>query len=158
MMEQLQHLRSPRRRAFVMNFVETGNAIESARTSGYFRGSEDSLRKTAWGLRYSLREEISSMMRDRLKSVGPKALVKLETLMEHGESEQVQLSAAKELLERSRILEGDQGIPRSIEQMEAELISLVGPDGARLMLGSIRMRRSGTGPSTTGFVNGDGDA
>jgi len=146
-MEELEHLRSRKRRKFVELFIESGDAVESARGAGYFRGDELKLRSTASSLKYSLRSEISSMMRERLKGVGPKALAKLEYLMDSSESESVQLNAAKELLDRSRVLEGDQGIHKSAEQLEAELISLVGADGAKLMLARIRMRRNGMGPS-----------
>jgi len=145
--KQLTHLRSPRRKRFVLEFVESGNAVESAREAGYFRGDELKLRIAARGLKYEMRDEISSMMRERLKGVGPKALAKMEWLMDSSESEAVQLNAAKELLERSRILEGDHSIHKSIDQMEAELISLVGADGAKLMLAKVRLRRSGVGPS-----------
>ena len=146
-MEQLSHLRSHRRRKFVEEFIESGDALESAREAGYFKGCEKKLRVAANGLKYELRDEISSLMRERLKGVGPKALAKMEWLMDRSESEVVQLNAAKELLERSRILEGDHGIQKSSEQLEAELISLVGADGAKLMLARVRMRRNGSGPS-----------
>ena len=145
--DQLAHLRSSRRRRFVEEFVETGNATESARSAGYFLGDEVKLRTSAMNLKYQLRSEISSLMRERLKGTGPKALAKIEYLMDTSESEVVQLNAAKELIDRSRIWEGDQWIQKSTEQLEAELVTLVGADGAKLMLARIRTRRNNTGPS-----------
>ena len=129
--------------------METGNAVESAREAGYFHGDERKLSRVASRLKYELRDEVSVMMRDRLRSVGPSAVAKLETLMQNSMSETVQMSAAKELLERSRILEGDQGITKSIPQLEAELIALVGREGATLMMANIRIRRTGESPVLT---------
>jgi hypothetical protein len=146
-------LRSLPRQVFVERFVETGDAVESARDAGYFHGSERKLRRIATKLKYELKDSVSDMMRDRIRSVGPSAVATLERLMVHSESETVKLNAAKELLDRSRILEGDQSMVKSVEQLEAELIGLVGADGAKLMMASVRIRRVGSSPQLTPLLN-----
>lgn len=148
-MKELSHLRSNGRKLFIQRFVETGNAVESARDAGYFHGDELKLSRIAAKLKYELKDEISLLMRERIRSVGPSAVSKLESLMHNSLSDTVQLNAARELLDRSRILEGDQGITKSVSQIEAELISLIGKDGAEMMMATIRMRRVGETPQLT---------
>ena len=74
----LSHIRSPKRRMFVEEYVESGDAIKAARLAGYDKGDQRKLRNHAWNLKSQLKEEIESLTREKLKHVGPKALNVME--------------------------------------------------------------------------------
>ena len=147
----LSHIRSPKRRMFVEEFVESGDAVKAARLAGYDKGDQRKLRNHAWNLKSQLKEEIESLTREKLKHVGPKALNVMERLMDRSESETVRFQAAKDLLDRSgyRGTEGDIEIRRTVEEMEAQLVAMVGADGAKVLLAKVSIRKPVSSESET---------
>ena len=96
------------------------------------------------------REEIDKRFQDRLKSGGPRALSVIEGLMSTSESDTVKLNAAKEILDRGGhkvLTEFDTG--RTIEELNAQLIALVGSDGAKMLVGAFKSRKVISGPQLT---------
>ena len=140
---QLDHLRSSRRIKFVEEYVTHGNAHRAAREAGYDRGDEKKLKNYAKALKYKLKEEIEEVFRERMESGGPKAYRVMEDLLQ-SESDTVRFNASKDLLDRA----GHKPIERvehthehrSVQEMEAHLVALVGSDGAKLLMGSISIK------------------
>ena len=139
----LSHIRSNKRKVFVEEFVETGDAVKAARAAGYDKGDQRKLRNHAWNLKSQLKEEIEGLTREKLKGVGPKALHVMENLLERGESETVRFQASKDLLDRSgyRGVEVESEVKRTVEEMEAQLVALVGADGAKVLLANVQVRK-----------------
>lgn len=139
----LSHIRSSKRRVFVEEYVETGDAVRAARAAGYDKGDQRKLRNHAWNLKSQLKEEIEGLTREKLKGVGPKALHVMENLLERGESENVRFQAARDLLDRSgyRGVEVESEVKRTVEEMEAQLVALVGEDGAKVLLAKVSIKR-----------------
>ena len=79
-----------------------------------------------------------------MQGVGARALTVMDQLMNRSESDTVRFQAAKDLLDRAgwRAEEREQEIKRTVEEMEAQLIALVGEDGAQLLLAKVVTRRS----------------
>ena len=78
-------------------------------------------------------------MKERFSSSAPKAAHVIETLMNSGESVAVRLKAAQDLLDRAgyqpttRVEEVTE--KKSVKELEAELISVVGHEKAEVLLG-----------------------
>jgi hypothetical protein len=90
-------------------------------------------------------------MQERLRQSGPKALAVVEGLMDHAMSETVRLGAAKDILDRAGYKAYDENaIGKNIEEMNEQLIALVGKDGAKLLIHSMRTRKQISGPEVTG--------
>jgi hypothetical protein len=71
--------------------------------------------------------------------------------MDHAMSETVRLGAAKDILDRAGYKAYDENaIGRNIEEMNEQLIALVGKDGAKLLIHSMRTRKQISGPEVTG--------
>jgi hypothetical protein len=73
-------------------------------------------------------------------------------LADNAESEGVQLGATRDLLDRAGFRPVDRHEivrDKSIEELNAQLVSLVGEDGAQLLVGALRSRRSISGPELT---------
>ena len=93
------------------------------------------------------REEVDKRFHARLKEGGPRALSVIEQLM-HSDSDTVKLNAAKEILDRGGhkvANEFDTG--RTIEELNAQLVALVGEDGAKMLVGAFRSRKVISGPT-----------
>ena len=89
-------------------------------------------------------------MQERIRSSGPKALAVVENLMDHAMSETVRLGAAKDMLDRAGYKAYDENaIGKNIEEMNEQLISLVGKDGAKLLIHSMRTMKQISGPQLT---------
>ena len=76
----------------------------------------------------------------------------LSDLAENAESESVRLGATRDLLDRDGFRPVDRHEivrDKSIEELNAQLVSLVGDDGAKLLVGTLRNRRSISGPELT---------
>ena len=76
----------------------------------------------------------------------------LSDLAENAESESVRLGATRDLLDRAGFRPVDRHEivkHKSIEELNAQLVSLVGEDGAQLLVGALRSRRSISGPELT---------
>ena len=67
--------------------------------------------------------------------------------MTRADSEQVRLGAAKDMLDRGgyKAYE-EEGLGQTVEEMEQQLIALVGSDGAKMLVSKVRTRKSISGP------------
>ena len=77
----------------------------------------------------------------------------LSDLAENAESESVRLGANRDLLDRAGFRSVDRYEivkEKSVEELNAQLVSLVGEDGAKLLVGAFRSRRSISGPELAG--------
>lgn len=142
----LSHIRSKQRITFLREYVDTGDAVRAARFAGYDHGDERKLKLHASNLKSQLREEIDGLMKEKLSGVGPKALTVMENLMDRSESDQVRLHAARDLLDRSgwKSVDGEMDVKKTVEEMEAQLVGLVGRDGAEVLLAKVRTKRTVT--------------
>ena len=76
----------------------------------------------------------------------------LYNLAENAESESVRLGATRDLLDRAgfRPIDRHEIIKeKSVEELNAQLVSLLGENGAELLVGALRNRRSISGPELT---------
>ena len=81
---------------------------------------------------------------------GIRALGVIEHLMATSDSDTVKLNAAKEMLDRGGhkvFNEMDTG--RTIEELNAQLVALVGKDGAKMLVGAFKSRKIISGPQLT---------
>ena len=138
---------------FLDTFVATGDYLVSMKAAGYKDKNPYQLQVKGKKLVEENREEVDKRFQARLKEGGPRALSVIEQLM-HSESDTVKLNAAKEILDRGGhkvVNEFDTG--RTIEELNAQLIALVGEDGAKMLVGAFRSRKVISGPELT-EVNG----
>ncbi len=138
---------------FLDTFVATGDYLVSMKEAGYKDKNPYQLQVKGKKLVEENREEVDKRFQARLKEGGPRALSVIEQLM-HSESDTVKLNAAKEILDRGGhkvVNEFDTG--RTIEELNAQLIALVGEDGAKMLVGAFRSRKVISGPELT-EVNG----
>ena len=138
---------------FLDTFVATGDYLVSMKAAGYKDKNPYQLQVRGKKLVEENREEVDKRFHARLKEGGPRALSVIEQLM-HSESDTVKLNAAKEILDRGGhkvVNEFDTG--RTIEELNAQLIALVGEDGAKMLVGAFRSRKVISGPELT-EVNG----
>ena len=73
----------------------------------------------------------------------------LSDLVENAESESVRLGATRDLLDRAGFRPVDRHEivkEKSIEELNAQLVSLVGENGAEMLISAFGSRRSITGP------------
>ena len=76
----------------------------------------------------------------------------LSDQVENAESESVRLRATRDLLDRAGFRPVDRHEivrEKSVEELNAQLVSLVGENGAELLVGALRSRRSISGPELT---------
>ena len=76
----------------------------------------------------------------------------LSDLAENAESESVRLGATRDLLDRAGFRPVDRHEivrDKSIEELNAQLVSLVGENGAELLVGALRSRISISAPELT---------
>ena len=76
----------------------------------------------------------------------------LSDLTENADSESVRLGATRDLLDRAGFRPVDRHEivrDKSFEELNAQLVSLVGENGAELLVGALRSRRSISGPELT---------
>ena len=142
----LSHIRSKARLTFLREYVDTGDAVRAARFAGYDKGDERRLKIHASNLKSQLKEEIDGLMKEKLSGVGPKALTVMEDLMERSESDSVRFNAARDLLDRSgwKSSDGEMDVKKTVEEMEAQLVALVGSEGANVLLAKVRTTRTVT--------------
>ena len=135
---------------FISTFIETGDYVVSMQEAGYKNKNVYHLKSRGMELASEHREEIDKRFQDRLKSGGPRALSVIEGLMSTSESDTVKLNAAKEILDRGGhkvLTEFDTG--RTIEELNAQLVALVGSDGAKMLVGAFKSRKVISGPTLT---------
>ena len=125
------------RKQFVEAYCRLGNGTLAAREAGY--KDTPSLANQASKLKRELSVEIAKELTANFMSVAPRAMKTLVDLAENSPSDSVKLAACKDLLDRAgfRPIDRREEIrpQRSKEQLEAEMIHLVGPEKAELLLG-----------------------
>ena len=133
---KLGHL-TEQRKHFVEAYCRLGNGTLAAKEAGY--KDSPSLANQASKLKRELSVEIAKELTANFMSVAPRAMKTLVDLAENSPSDSVKLAACKDLLDRAgfRPIDRREEIrpQRSKEQLEAEMIHLVGPEKAELLLG-----------------------
>ena len=95
---------------------------------------------------------ISEELPRNFAEIAPRALNILSDLAENAESESVRLGATRDLLDRAGFRPVDRHEivrDKSIEELNAQMVSLVGENGTELLVGALRSRRSILGPELT---------
>ena len=85
--------------------------------------------------------------------IAPRALNILSDLAENAESESVRLGATRDLLDRAGFRPVDRHEivkEKSVEELNTQLVSLVGENGAEMLISAFRSRRSISGPELAG--------
>ena len=135
-MSRLGHL-TDQRKQFVEAYCRLGNGTLAAREAGY--KDSKSLVNQASKLKRELAAEISEELRSSFMNAAPKAMSILIDLAENSASDSVKFQAAKDLLDRAgyRPIDRREEIrpQRSPEELEAEMVRLVGTEKADLLLG-----------------------
>ena len=135
---------------FIDSFVETGDYIVSMKDAGFKADNDYKIKLKGRELLEQNRDEVDKKFHARLKEGGPRALGVIERLMATSESDTVRLNAAKEMLDRGghkAFNEFDTG--RTIEELNAQLVALVGKDGAKMLVGAFKSRKVISGPQLT---------
>ena len=94
-------------------------------------------------------DEITEELHRNFAEIAPRALNILTDLAENAESESVRLGATRDLLDRAGFRPVDRHEivkEKSVEELNAQLVSLVGENGAELLVGALKSRRSISGP------------
>ena len=134
---------------FIDSFVETGDYLVSMREAGFKDKNPYKLKLQGRALVIENKEEIDKKFQQRLREGGPRALTVIEQLM-HSESDTVKLNAAKEILDRGGYKAYNENDPtRTVEELNAQLVALVGEDGAKMLIGAFRSRIVISGPELT---------
>ena len=134
---------------FIDTFVATGDYLVSMQEAGYKDKNPYQLQVRGKKLVEENREEVDKRFHARLKEGGPRALSVIEQLM-HSESDTVKLNAAKEILDRGgHKVANEMDTGRTIEELNAQLIALVGEDGAKMLIGAFKSRKVISGPTLT---------
>ena len=134
---------------FIDSFVETGDYLVSMREAGFKDKNPYKLKLQGKALVIENKEEIDKKFQQRLREGGPRALTVIEQLM-HSESDTVKLNAAKEILDRGGYKAYNANDPtRTVEELNAQLVALVGEDGAKMLIGAFRSRKVISGPELT---------
>mgnify|MGYP003115710948 FL=1 len=137
--ERVGSIKSEKRRIFVERMIERGDHIKAAKEAGYEKEDPQKFAVEANRLKRQLHDLILKGMKERFSSSAPKAAHVIETLMNSGESEAVRLKAAQDLLDRAgyqpttRVEEVTE--KKSVKELEAELIAVVGQEKAEVLLG-----------------------
>ena len=132
-MSRLGHL-TEQRKNFVEAYCRLGNGTQAARAAGY--KDSPSLVNQASKLKRELSGEISEELRSSFMNAAPKALSILIDLAENSASDSVKFQASKDLLDRAGFRPVDKREEirpqRSPEELEAEMVRLVGTEKAQL--------------------------
>jgi hypothetical protein len=138
------------RQVFVEEYVRSGDHLDAAKKAGH--KDTHTLRNQACKLRRECADDISEELHRNFSEIAPRALNILSDLAENAESESVRLGATRYLLDRAGFRPVDRHeivMDKSIEELNAQLVSLVGDNGAELLVGALRSRRSISGPELT---------
>jgi len=98
-------------------------------------------------------DEITEELHRNFAEIAPRALNILSDLAENAESESVRLGATRDLLDRAGFRPVDRHEivkEKSVEELNAQLVSLVGENGAEMLISAFRSRRSISGPELAG--------
>ncbi|MDC0078191.1 terminase small subunit [Deltaproteobacteria bacterium] len=138
------------RQIFVEEYVRSGDHMEAAKKAGY--KDTHTLRNQACKLRRECADEIADELHRNFAEIAPRALNILSDLAENAESESVRLGATRDLLDRAGFRPVDRyqiAKEKSVEELNAQLVSLVGKDGAEMLISAFKSRRSISGPELT---------
>ena len=128
-----------KQKTFIREYVNSGDALESARSAGYSDHSLPSLRAEASRLKRRLSSQIAEELRLNIINSTPRALAMLRDLALNAESESVRLKACTDILDRARFKpvkrQETHHVSRTVEEVEAELMGLVGRELGELLLG-----------------------
>ena len=128
-----------KQKTFIQEYVSTGDGVKSALRAGYSNRSLPSLRAEASRLKRRLSSQIAEELRINILNSVPKALGILQNLAVNAESEAVQLKASIHILNmggyKPVTRQERHHVNRTVEEVEAELMGLVGPDLGELLLG-----------------------
>ena len=133
---------------FISTFVETGDYLYSMREAGYKEKNVYKLKLMGQELLQQNKDEVDKRFQQRLRQGGPRALNVIQGLMDTSESDTVRLNSAKEILDRggySAYNDNESG--KTIEELNAQLVALVGNDGAKMLVGAFRSRKTISGPT-----------
>ena len=111
------------------------------------------MRNQACKLRRECAEEITEELHSNFAEIAPRALNILTDLAENAESESVRLGATRDLLDRAGFRPVDRHEivkEKSVEELNAQLVSLVGENGAEMLISAFKSRRSISGPELAG--------
>ena len=128
---------------FVEEYVRSGDHLEAAKKAGY--KDTHTLRNQACKLRRECADEITEELHRNFAEIAPRALNILSDLAENAESESVRLGATRDLLDRAGFRPVDRHEivkEKSVEELNAQLVSLVGENGAEMLISTFRRRKS----------------
>ena len=124
---------------FIAEFIDNGgNATQAAKAAGV---SDVSASTVGYRLKNRLTKEIDKAQREALKGYAPRAITQIQNLAENAVSENVRLSANRDLLdragykpvERSEVTEVTDISNMSTGEIQAELDSLYASAGKKLV-------------------------
>ena len=139
------------RQALVEEYVRSGDHPEAAMKAGY--KDSDTVRNQAFKLRRECADEITEVLHRNFAEIAPRGLNILTDFAENAESESVRLGATRDLLDRAGFRPVDRHEivkEKSVEELNAQLISLVGENGAEMLISAFKSRRSISGPELSG--------
>ncbi len=135
---------------FIDSFVETGDYLVAMEDAGSTEKNTYKAKLKGRELLEANRDEVDKKFNARLKEGGPRALGVIERLMATSDSDTVKLNAAKEMLDRGgHKIFNEMDTGRTIEELNAQLVALVGKDGAKMLVGAFKSRKVITGPQLT---------
>ena len=128
-----------KQKTFIQEYGSTGDGVESARRAGYSDRSLPSLRAEASRLKRRLSSQIADEIKLNIINSTPRALAILQNLAMNAQSESVRLKACTDLLDRAGFKPVTRQerlhVNRTVEEVEAELMGLVGRKLGELLLG-----------------------
>jgi len=135
---------------FIDSFVETGDYLVAMQDAGSTEKNTYKVKLKGRELLEANRDEVDKKFNARLKEGGPRALGVIERLMVTSDSDTVKLNAAKEMLDRGgHKIFNEMDTGRTIEELNAQLVALVGKDGAKMLVGAFKSRKVISGPQLT---------
>ena len=135
---------------FIDSFVETGDYLVAMEDAGSTEKNAYRVKLKGRELLEANRDEVDKKFNARLKEGGPRALGVIERLMATSDSDTVKLNAAKEMLDRGgHKIFNEMDTGRTIEELNAQLVALVGKDGAKMLVGAFKSRKIISGPQLT---------
>ena len=135
------------RQLFVEEYVLSGNHLQAAKKAGY--KDTHTLRNQAFKLRKEYAEKITEELYRNFAEIASRALNILTELAENAESESVRLGATHDFLDRAAFRPVDRNEivkEKTVEELNAQLVSLVGENGAEMLISAFKSRRSISGP------------
>ena len=128
-----------KQKTFIREYVSSGDALESARAAGYSDRSLPSLRAEASRLKRRHASQIADELRLNIINSLPRVLAILRDLALNADSEHVRMKASMDILDRAGFKpikrQETHHVSRTVEEVEAELMGLVGRELGELLLG-----------------------